>query len=451
MKNYLKQDQRQHGCRLKNGGARLFSLFLLTLLTMTLLPSHVAAQDLYTGAVAEYEQATKTLTLKYLDNEALSDNMYKIDGALNNSIDNNDIKEGIESIVIEESFKSYKPTSLDGLFFNLSTVKSIKGLGNIDTEQVTSMDNMFGYCAGLKEFDIDKLNTTNVESMMHMFYGCASLETLDLSNFNTKKLTSLQYIFSYCTNLKSVLFPDTYLYQDGKNYQVYGWRSNCTATFYVSPNEFNNSIFPLSIKKIYVKINPNAEYGTLCVPIDGDLTETFSGFDKLYTIKEYKTDENKIMLEEATSITAGVPYIYHRNLTASAPIANAITYSWGEGDADTPNNDGFLKGTFEATTAPLGSYVLQTDGMFHPVRSNTIKVGAYRAYLELPGLDNTGGVEEAKNFLMVFEDDVVNGVNGVYDHVGSMAPTVYYDLMGRKVSSPAKGQVYIVNGKKVRF
>ena len=120
-----------------------------------------------------------------------------------------------------------------------------------------------------------------------------------------------------------------------------------------------------------------------------------------------------------------------------------------------------MKGTFESMVAKGGSYILQIDGNFHPVAADntTLKVGAY---LDLSSTEIGGGDEgfgEAKAYSMVFDDGEATGIDringdgsnkGIYDQV-NLQPKVYFDLMGRKVAAPQKGEIYIVNGKKVVY
>lgn len=130
-----------------------------------------------------------------------------------------------------------------------------------------------------------------------------------------------------------------------------------------------------------------------------------------------------------------------------------------------PKNEGsLLKGTFESMVAKGGSYILQIDGNFHPVAADntTLMVGAYRAYLDLSSTEIGGGDEgfgEAKAYSMVFVDSEATGIDringdgsnkGIYDQA-DLQPKVYFDLMGRKVATPQKGEIYIVNGKKVVY
>ncbi len=91
-----------------------------------------------------------------------------------------------------------------------------------------------------------------------------------------------------------------------------------------------------------------------------------------------------------------------------------------------------------------------------------MKEGAYRAYLDLSSTEIGGGDEgfgEAKAYRMVFVDSEATGINringdgsnnGIYDQA-DLQPKVYFDLMGRKVAAPQKGEIYIVNGKKVVY
>ena len=70
-----------------------------------------------------------------------------------------------------------------------------------DTENVTSMENMFYMCDNLTH--IPTFNTSNVKKMYRMFGNCSKLTTipaLDVSN-----VTDLSYAFTNCSQLKSIL------------------------------------------------------------------------------------------------------------------------------------------------------------------------------------------------------------------------------------------------------
>ena len=89
--------------------------------------------------------------------------------------------------------------SASGLFSNLPKLEKID-LTNVDTSNVTNMDNLFAFCSGLKEIN-GLTDTANVTSMGAMFYGCSSLTNLDLSHFNTSKVTCMISMFNGCSSL----------------------------------------------------------------------------------------------------------------------------------------------------------------------------------------------------------------------------------------------------------
>ena len=77
-------------------------------------------------------------------------------------------------------------------------------LNNVDTSNVTTMDNMFGslsFTNKLTTLDLSDFDTSNVNSMFSLFDGSTSLTNLDLSSFDTKKVESVNYLFRGCTNL----------------------------------------------------------------------------------------------------------------------------------------------------------------------------------------------------------------------------------------------------------
>ena len=92
--------------------------------------------------------------------------------------------------------------SARSLFSNWSNVTEIKGLNNLDTNNVTDMGYMFYGCQSLKSLDLSNLDTSNVTDMSYMFSNCISLESLDLSNFSTSKVTNMNFMFNDCHLLK---------------------------------------------------------------------------------------------------------------------------------------------------------------------------------------------------------------------------------------------------------
>ena len=88
--------------------------------------------------------------------------------------------------------------SANGVFKNLKNLAKIKGLSNLDTSQVTNMEEMFSNCPKLTALDLSSLNTDNVASYSSMFSGDTALISVDLSSFKVATMTDM---FSSCSSL----------------------------------------------------------------------------------------------------------------------------------------------------------------------------------------------------------------------------------------------------------
>ena len=343
------------------------------------------------------------------------------------------------------SFNTAMVNSMAFMFYTCSKLQSLD-LSNFNTAKVTDMESMFSYCYSLQSLDLSSFNTANVESMTNMFYKCSMLLSLDLSNFNTAKVTDMRKMFYTCSKLQSIIISKDFTTKSVK--YTTEMFSGCYARLYTTMADYmarsDNKTIDGKVINPYFPINAKAEYGTLCSPVGGTLGKgSFYGFDKLYEVDADKTDDTKVVMKEVTEIEAGKPYIYRRNLTDSDPVASAIVFSIDETTATAPQNLGMLKGTFESMTAPGGSYILQTDGMFHRVSDSnaTLKVGAYRAYLDLSTAGN-----EARTISMSFDNSETTGIREV--NTSDTVDTPIYDLTGRRINTPQRGQIYIQNGKK---
>ena len=82
-----------------------------------------------------------------------------------------------------------------GLFSNLIKLKTIQGLENLDTSQVTNMSEMFESCESLTNLDLSNFDTSRVTDMSSMFFW-TGLTNLDVSNFDTSQVTNMSYMFS---------------------------------------------------------------------------------------------------------------------------------------------------------------------------------------------------------------------------------------------------------------
>lgn len=187
---------------------------------------------------------------------------------------------------------------------------------------------------------------------------------------------------------------------------------------------------------------PAAIYATRCYNHALD----FSGTGiKAYTVKV-----------NAEKSTARVTEIASGKVPAGEGV---ILYVEAEGSYAVPviesaaalDND--LVGVTEDTAVPWNTgdkynYILQRSGSDYAFnKANGAMLAANRAYLQTTYDVTAAGARLA----LVFDDDTTTGISDAsrVDKEGKGSGFEIYNLKGQRVENPVKGQLYIVNGKKV--
>ena len=116
----------------------------------------------------------------------------------------------VEKVTFDETVANERPNRTDEWFANFSSLETIEGLDNLNTEEVTNMDAMFAGCMALKELDLRAFNTENVESMNSMFAYCSSIKELDLSSFVTPYVMDMSGMFAFCSSLEKITFGSSF-------------------------------------------------------------------------------------------------------------------------------------------------------------------------------------------------------------------------------------------------
>ena len=111
---------------------------------------------------AEFDNATGTLTFR----RGLS----KPEGAYDLNEGNTKPgwltqKEDIKKVVFDASFANARPTSCCKWFDGCQKLTEIKGIENLNTQNVTDMNSMFSDCQKLTSLDLSNFNTANVKYM----------------------------------------------------------------------------------------------------------------------------------------------------------------------------------------------------------------------------------------------------------------------------------------------
>ena len=191
------------------GGAKFcrFALFPLMLLMLLLLPGRMVAQKAASSSkyIATFDSDTETLTFEKYEGESLpsdSESKWVEDGTPVLGMFGVSYLQDIKHIVINESFKTFTPTTLNYFFAGLAQLETITGLEYLNTANVTDMSLLFDHCQKLTSLDLSNFNTAKVTNMNRMFSNCSNLKAIYASDkFITAAVTKSENMFSYCNSL----------------------------------------------------------------------------------------------------------------------------------------------------------------------------------------------------------------------------------------------------------
>lgn len=195
----------------------------------------------------------------------------------------------------------------------------------------------------------------------------------------------------------------------------------------------------------YNRAVTSGDYGTICLPYGA---ANYSGMT-LYEIAYRDDVAKKIYLDEATTMQAGMPYIFHATSdNISVTYDNTVAdYAHGEENG--------LYGIRNETNDVAG---LNADKEEYIIYDNEIRkcgakcgLRANRAYIIVADISTEAKapIPGRRRVGMGYAEE--NAATGVENINGGIAPMQEgtYDIMGRQVTEPTAAGFYIVNGKKV--
>ena len=160
-----------------------------------------------------YDEEKQTLTYRY-------DNSYYLSNTNQELYDPSALRfeayhDKVKKAVIDPSMKDAPLTSMRNMFYggynmktskaqSLTAMTTIEGLGNLNTTNVTDMNQMFAACNALTSLNLSAFDTQNVTDMNSMFNYCSSLKTLDVSSFDISNVTNLVGMFAGCSELTTI-------------------------------------------------------------------------------------------------------------------------------------------------------------------------------------------------------------------------------------------------------
>lgn len=212
----------------------------------------------------------------------------------------------------------------------------------------------------------------------------------------------------------------------------------------------------------YRYCKPTSKYGTICLryTISASECANIKAFYEEKSENAVNDDHTYITFDQVTTLEAGKPYIFEQTGTTAddgtftaADASGLVVFAIADAD-ETPvtaevNTGTYFKGTFEGKSyddlKDGSNYILQGDGVFRKVGATSVKVGTYRAYLDLSSL--LDGAKSNKIFIN-FKAGETTGIDGLTKDEGSVNNGWMYNVQGQRITAPAHGQLYIKNGKK---
>lgn len=185
-----------------------------------------------------------------------------------------------------------------------------------------------------------------------------------------------------------------------------------------------------------MSVSAAAGWGTFCAPFE----VTVPAGTAAYSVTE--VSETGVL---TTSRLLPTPPSRFVTIPANTPVVLSATKDVNANFEGAPVNGtpvaGLLTGVYEATLAPVGSYVLQKQGDrvgFYLVDDVLPTVQPNRCYLTLPAGSNCRA--------LFFEEDLVTALDNaiIVDE-----PEAAYDLQGRRVSVAGQKGMFIIGGRKV--
>ena len=400
----------------------------------------------------------------------------------------------ISKVVFEASFANARPTNCYAWFVNFKNLTQIEGIENLNTENVTSMRNMFFGCSKLTSLDVTKFNTEKVTDMSYMFYNCKALTSLDVTNFNSENVTNMSFMFSGCSTLTTIYVNDKFVIDKVTN--GYCMFDNCTNLKDYAPSKKNHNYanyktgyftklvgkngdekigatgetlatdnLALDDDKDFVAYEPFAAkaasysrtvegttWATLCLPFEVSLAnQNFRAFKLLSADDVAETVE----LEEIeTSIAAGTPVIIKMK-----DGANALSIS--EADkaiakdvltAEAANGNYQLQGLYTqkmfSKDTDNNCYIVKGSKLMNPAKllgeTSTALVGSkpFRAYM----VDNSSAPAAGARMFSISVGGSTTAIEQLETTADSKAE--YYDLQGRRLQDLQKGINIVKRGGK---
>jgi surface protein len=409
---------------------------------------------------------------------------------------------GLTSVTLS-GFDTQNVTNMSQMFQNCSGLTSIS-LSGFDTQNVTTMGHMFFGCSSLTSINLSGINTSNLVSANFMFSDCQGLTSLDLSSFDTSNVRSMNNMFSGCGNLKTITVGVNWTTDNvpvaSSSNMFYG----CTSLVGGAGTTYNSG----KVDKEYaiadgLKGKPGyltaVSYG---IKVSGKAVTFANKYDVLGNeTVNYDDDLNILTLIDADvssiNIASTAPNDLHVNVIGVCKVTSTMGNAFTTSIAKTT-----IEGNGKLTIVSekgIGININRQRAAGLLVKDVDLKVAGYKAgiagtvnstgrtFYSSLGFDNAncivGSLQEAAASVTAikllecircsmtagkFDEDshkvaanpmIIQRSSGISTDINAIdngqltidKSLPLYNLNGQRVSHPVKGQIYIQNGRKIKF
>ena len=375
----------------------------------------------------------------------------------------------------------------DGAFKYCSSLTEI-----VIPENVTSIgDDAFEGCSSLTEIVIPE----NVSSIgTYAFAGCSSLTEIVIP----ENVTSIgDGAFRNCSSLTEIVIPENvtsigngvfngcenliiYVPAESDDYNDWAAQYGCSVlkncsvpSVEIVDGEFDVADYAIGIKEVeeltYTRTLPNTLWNALYVPFEIPVASISEDYDVAYINDIHSFDKDQDGVIEAMemeiikissgTLNANYPYLIRAKNDDAKAVNLVLEYAvlhpalYKSIDCSSMFTTFTIHGTYEDTPAEdlTGCYAISTTGAWQELAEETT-LKACRLYLEMAARDGSPVKMDAAPEIRIRvagEDSEATAIEEV--GAADAEENVIFDLMGHRVAAPAKGQIYIVNGKKVLF
>ena len=200
------------------------------------------------------------------------------------------------------------------------------------------------------------------------------------------------------------------------------------------------------VKKSYHRAVTAGRYGTICLPYAASATSGAEFYHILGQEVDGSGNLTNLWFEQVESLEAGVPYLF--KATASELT---VTYTGAVAiEPDNSSSNGLVGAFVEAEVEKSDNNYILYNNELYQVGTHTYKVGANRAYFDSSSMavydpDSSPAPGRRRVSLAANGHNSTTAIERIEaDHAG-----IWYDMLGRPVTNPTAGGVYIQNGKKI--